>query len=126
MADPSNQNDDAAAEVARRLRAGMDQRRAEVAALSEIRLGPGLLDLERSGYVEEPIPISARPLFGPLIVFTRKVVYHLFLKWYMRPVLQQQNSFNHAASKRIQELLERNRMLEKKLEEHSPRRGPGS
>ena len=113
-------------EVAHRLRAGMDQRRAEVAALNEIRRGPGLLDLERSGYVEEPIPISARPLFGPLIIFARKVVYHLFLKWYMRPVLQQQNRFNQIAGKRIQELLERNRTLEKKLEERTRRRGQGS
>ena len=116
---------DAAAEVAQRLRAGMDQRRAEVAALNEIRRGPGLLDLERSRHVEEPVPISARPLFGPLIIFARKAFYRLFLKWYMRPVLQQQNSFNHAASKRIQELLERIRTLENQLEEQTRRRGQG-
>ena len=113
-------------EVAERLRAGMDQHRAEVAALNEIRLGPDLLGLERSAYVQEPIPISPRPLLGTMIVLIRKLVYHLFLKWYVHPVVKQQNSFNYAASRRIQELLESNRILEQKLEDQGRDQGQGS
>lgn len=104
-------------EVAGRLRAGMQQRRAEVAALTDARRGSRVPDLERARYLEEPVSILARPKFGRLIVFSRRVFYRLFLKWYMRPILQQQNGFNAAATQRVQELLERIETLERRLDE---------
>ena len=112
-----NPSDDGAIEeVARRLRAGMQQRRAEVAALADARRGSRVPDLERARYLEEPISISARPKLGRLIVVSRKIFYHLFLKWYMRPIVQQQNGFNDAATRRVQELLERIDSLERRLD----------
>ncbi len=117
-------DDGALEEVAGRLRAGMQQRRAEVAALADARRGSRVPDLERARYLEEPVLIMARPKFGRLIVFSRKVFYHLFLKWYMRPILQQQNGFNAAATRRVQELLERIETLERRLDEPAPKPGP--
>jgi hypothetical protein len=113
----SSTDDGVREEVAERLRAGMKQRRAEVAALADARRGSRVPDLERARYLEEPVSISARPRFGRIIVFSRKVFYHLFLKWYMRPILQQQNAFNDAATRRVQELLERIETLERRLDE---------
>lgn len=102
--------------IAEQLRAGIEQRRAEVAALNELRGGTGLLDLERAQFVEEPVPVSPRPLLGRLIVFSRKAFYQLFLKWYGRSLVQQQNAFNRAATRRIQSLVEQNRSLRDRIE----------
>ena len=53
---------------------------------------------------------------APFIVFARKAVTSLFLRWYSRPLLQQQNSFNRAVSLRIQELLDAQRELRREVE----------
>jgi hypothetical protein len=37
-------------------------------------------------------------------VLLRKVGFHLFVKWWVRPVLQQQNAFNQAASRLLDDL----------------------
>ena len=116
MSDPNPENDPAQ-EVVERLRDGIRQHRAEAAALAETRAGSGLLDLERTAYLEEPLPVSGRRWTGRLIVLTRKAVSHLFLKWYARPLLQQQNRFNHAAARRIEELIELERTLQRQIEE---------
>ena len=116
MSDPDPENDPAQ-DVVERLRDGIRQHRAEAAALAEIRSGSGLLDLERTAYLEEPLPVSGRRWTGRLIVLTRKAVYHLFLKWYARPLLQQQNRFNQAAARRIEEMLELERVLRRQIEE---------
>lgn len=106
------------AEVLERVRAGARQRRAELATVSpgreEARLR--LLLLKRSEYLQEPVPASPRPLLGPLLVFARKLVYHLFFKWHARSVLQQQSEFNQAASFLIQDLLESHQRLGRRLE----------
>lgn len=116
MSESSPEND-LAQDVVERLRQGMRQHRAEGAALAETRAGSGLLDLERTAYLEEPLPVSGRRWTGRLVVMTRKAVYHLFLKWYARPLLQQQNRFNHAAARRIEELVESERTLRQQIEE---------
>ena len=36
----------------------------------------------------------------------RKAVYHLFLKWLVRPLLEQQNGFNQASARLIEDLVE--------------------
>jgi hypothetical protein len=91
------------------LRAAVRQRQGEAAT---IRTGADelhglLLELQRHEFVQEPVPVSPRPVYGRLLVFVRKAFYHLFVKWHARAVLQQQNSFNQSASRLLTELAQR-------------------
>ena len=96
------------AEVLQKVRSGVRQRRAESTTLAgggeETR--NGLLALKQREYVQEPVAFSHRPGWGKLIVLARKAFYKLFLKWFMRPVLEQQNGFNQAAARLIEDLVE--------------------
>jgi hypothetical protein len=88
------------------LRAAVRQRQGEAAT---IRTGSDelhglLLELQRHEFVQEPQPVSPRPVYGRLLVWIRKAFYHLFVKWHARAVLQQQNSFNQSASRLLTEL----------------------
>ncbi len=99
------------------LRAGVRQRRAELATLgdgAEAKLR--LLDLKAKEFVEEPIPVSPRPILGRVLIFGRKVAFHLGFKWYMRPLLQQQNQFNQAVSTLAQDLALRQDEIVRQLE----------
>lgn len=94
------------------LRAAVRQRQGEAAT---IRTGADelhglLLELQRHEFVQEPVPVSPRPLYGSLLVFVRKAFYHLFVKWHARAVLQQQNSFNQSASRLLSELAQRQKL----------------
>lgn len=95
------------------LRSSARQRQAELATIGdesdELRLR--LADLSRGEFLEEPIAVSPRPLFGPLLVFMRKAFFHLFMKWYLRPVLVQLNSFHGSAAALIRDLVDANRGL---------------
>jgi hypothetical protein len=106
-ADPSP-DEQRVAEVLQQVRSGVRQRRAEAATLAggaeETR--SGLLALRSREYVQEPVALSHRPRLGRLIVFARKAFFHLFLKWFIRPVLEQQNDFNQAAARLIEDLVE--------------------
>ncbi len=91
------------------LRAGVRQRQGESAT---IRTGADelhglLLELQRHEFIQEPQPVSPRPIYGRLLVFVRKAFYHLFVKWHARAVLSQQNSFNQSASRLLTELAQR-------------------
>lgn len=101
------------------LEAGVRQRRAELATLGEkseeLRLA--LAELKKREFVEEPPCVSPRPVLGRLLVFVRKVGFHLFVKWWVRPVLQQQNSYNQVASGRIQSLAFALEDLEHRMEQ---------
>jgi hypothetical protein len=94
--------------ILERLRAGVRQRRAESVTLGEGSESTrnGLLALRAREYVQEPIVVSHRARFGRAIVFVRKAFFHLFLKPFFRPLLEQQNAFNETASRLIQELAE--------------------
>jgi hypothetical protein len=95
-------------EVLQQVRSGLRQRRAEATTLAgggEERRS-GLLALKSREYVEEPVPFSHRAGLGKLIVLARKAVYKLFQKWYQRPLLEQQNAYNQAAARLIEDLLE--------------------
>lgn len=102
------------AEVLQSLRSGVRQRQAEAATMGGPRGGAGtegglaasLLAVRSHEYVQEPIAFSHRARLGKLIVFARKAFFHLFLKWFLRPLLAQQNAFNQAAGKLLQELAE--------------------
>lgn len=105
------------AEVLQRLRSGVRQRQAEAATIgglgglgagdgsgSALGLSQALLALKSNEYVQEPVPFSHRRRLGKLVVWSRKAFFHLFLKWFIRPVLAQQNAFNQTAGKMLQEL----------------------
>lgn len=106
MSDPSD--DLRVDQVLQQVRSGVRQRRAESTTLAagaeETR--NGLLALKSREYVQEPVAFSHRARWGRLIVFVRKAFYKLFLKWFMRPVLEQQNGFNQAAARMIEDLIE--------------------
>jgi hypothetical protein len=110
---PADPADLRVAEVLQRVRSGVRQRQAELATLAgggeETKLR--LLELKSLEYVEEPPLFSHRPGVGRLIVFVRKAVFHLFLKWYTRPMLLRQNRFNQAASQLLHELVARQAKL---------------
>ena len=115
LADPVRER---AGEALAGLRAAIRQRQGEAAT---VRAGADelhglLLDLQRHEFVEEPVPVSPRPVYGRLLVFLRKVSYHLFVKWHARGVLAQQNAFNQSASRLIVELAERQRRAEQEVE----------
>jgi hypothetical protein len=103
------------AEVLQSLRSGVRQRQAEAATVGGLAGGssvsPGglaasFLAVRSHEYVQEPVPFSHRARYGKLIVFARKAFFHLFLKWFLRPALAQQNAFNQAAARLLQDLAE--------------------
>lgn len=101
------------AEVLDRLRSGVRQRQAELTTTGsptdELRLR--LADLQSSEFVEEPACVSPRPVVGRLLVLARKAMFHLFMKWYLRPLLMQVNRFHSVAGTLIRDLVESNRRL---------------
>ena len=95
------------AEVLQQVRSGVRQRRAESTTLAagaeETR--NGLLELKQREYVREPVAFSHRARLGRLIVLFRKAFFKLFLKWFVRPVIEQQNGFNQTAARLIEDLV---------------------
>jgi hypothetical protein len=81
-----------------------DVRVAEV--LQQVRSRSGLLELKQREYVREPVAFSHRAGLGKLIVLSRKAFFKLFLKWFVRPVVEQQNAFNQTAARLIEDLVE--------------------
>ncbi len=110
-------------EVLQQLRAGVRQRQAELATLGagsdEARFK--LVELTSKEYIQEPVPLSPRPVLGKWIVFVRKAFFHVFMKWYMRPVLEQQNAFNQTAGRLIQDLLQGQEKLARQLRDMDAR-----
>jgi len=99
-----------------RVRAGVLQRRAEIATLDDAGAASGaLLDLAASEYLREPQPVSPRPLVGGGLVFLRKAMYHVLFKWWGRPLVEQQNRFNRAAAELLREQAEAGERRERRL-----------
>lgn len=94
------------AAVLERVRAGVRQRQAALAAIGERdeEVSLVLAELRAAEIVREPQAVSPRPVVGRALVLLRKVGFHLFVKWWVRPVLQQQNTFNQAASRLLDDL----------------------
>jgi hypothetical protein len=124
-------------EVLQQLRSGVRQRQAEAATMGGMPGGragsfaQALLAIKAAEYVEEPVPFSHRPRYGQLIVRTRKAFFSFFLKWFVRPVMAQQNAFNQAAGRLLQDLAEAEertarevRLLAARLAELETRPGP--
>ncbi|HEX7181952.1 MAG TPA: hypothetical protein VF756_08930 [Thermoanaerobaculia bacterium] len=117
---PTTPEDEArVAEVLQQLRAGVRQRQAELATVTagtdEARLK--IVELTSKEYIREPINVSPRPVIGSLLVFVRKAIFHLFMKWYLRPVVEQQNDFNQTASRLVQDLVQSQEKLARQLRE---------
>lgn len=101
------------------LRAAVRQRQGELASARGAdgdEMALQLAELRRREFVEEPRPVSPRPLVGRWIVALRKLVWHLGLKWHARAAWAQQNGFNQAASRTLQDLAEREREARRRLE----------
>ena len=58
--------------------------------------------LQKSQVQERPFT-SNTPIIGPLLVRFRQMWNSVATKWYVRPLLQQQNSFNQLAVSQLQE-----------------------
>lgn len=111
-------------EVLARLRAGVRQRQAELATLSGTDPSRHkLAELSARELVLEPVAVSPRPVFGRWIVFARKVLFHLFLKWFTRPVMEQQNAFNQTVSRLLQDLIQSQETLAERVRELEARLG---
>lgn len=106
------------AEALRRVESAVRQRHAQLATRSVEReaVQAQLLELREAELLREATTSSPRPLIGPLLVWTRKVVYHLFLKWQLRPLLQQQSRFNQAAADLLERSLEAQERLAEEVE----------
>lgn len=105
-------------EVLQRLRAGVRQRQAEVATISgSDQARHKLAELTAREYVQEPIAVSPRPVFGRWIVLARKVIYHVVLKWFTRPVMEQQNAFNTTVSRLMQDQVQSHEALVQRVRE---------
>jgi hypothetical protein len=100
------------------LQAAVRQRQGELAAgrgAAGDDFALQLAELRQREFVEEPLPVSPRR-FGGLVVLVRKIAWHLGLKWHARAVWAQQNGFNQAASRLIQDLAERERETRRRAE----------
>jgi hypothetical protein len=105
-------------EVLQRLRAGVRQRQAEIATVSgSDQARHKLAELTAREYVQEPIAVSPRPVFGRWIVLGRKVIYHVVLKWFTRPVMEQQNTFNSTVSRLVQDQVQSHEALAQRVRE---------
>lgn len=117
-------------DVLQRLRAGVRQRQAEIATLGgSDQSKHKLAELTAREYVQEPIAVSPRPVLGRWIVFARKVIFHVVLKWFTRPVMEQQNAYNQTASRLIQDLTQTQEALARQVRDLEARlakleRGP--
>lgn len=98
--------DETVADTLEQIRAGVRQRRSELATLGEKseERELAILELKSGEFIEEPRPVSPRPVLGRFVVFVRKAFFHVFMKWHARPVLQQQNAFNQTVSRLLQDL----------------------
>ncbi len=68
-----------------------------------------LRDLENHAWVRESTFQSHAPVIAKLIVFVRNLWNWMSAKWYVLPMLQQQNGFNVAATQIIRQLWALNR-----------------
>jgi hypothetical protein len=127
MEQPSHDQPGATPEAARvadtlaRIRAGVRRRHAWTATMSEsARLIPSTLaQVQAAQQLQEPVPTSHRGLVGRPLVFAKKVVYRLFMRWYMRAIVEQQTAFNRAVTTALQDLHARQLMLAEALADDS-------
>lgn len=74
-----------------------------------------LEQLEAVSEVEERPFESAVPVVGPLIARLRQAWNNVSTTWYVRPILQQQNEFNHLIVQHLQALASLNQEIDARL-----------
>ena len=108
------------AEVMQQIRVGIRQRQAELAAWGD-RVLPGedeqrFRELQASAHIRERPFVSHVPIVGRFIAFFREKWNSVAAKWYVRPMLHQQNIFNQTVVQTIREVLEAQADLNRYLE----------
>ena len=125
---PSDPTAERVARTLDQIRAGVRQRQAAIATrpgrTGELPASVARVQLLQT--LQEPLCTSHRPLVGPVVVFAKRAFFHLFMKWYLRSVVQQQNDFNRAAAVALQDLVERQRELARNVEELAGRLAAGA
>ena len=120
---PDSQEEIPVAEVMRQIRADIRRRQAELKALGDRALPvedgqweQRVRELRAKAHVRERPFVSHAPLIGRFIAFFREKWNSIAAKWYVRPMLHQQNIFNQAVVQTIQEMLEAQADLDRYLE----------
>lgn len=118
MENPPEDDRQRVEEALRRVESAVRQRHALLATRTGEReaVQAQLLELKETELLREAVAVSARPLVGPLLVWFRRAVHHLFGKWQIRPILQQQSRFNQAATRLLEESLEAQQRMAEELE----------
>lgn len=116
-ANTSPGDEDRVAAALDQIQATVRQRTAELSTLADRdeHRNLRLVELRSAEFLQEPFPVSPRPGVGKLIVWARKVWFHLFQKWYTRPLLIQQNRYNRAVTAMIEDLLRDQKQLDSEL-----------
>jgi hypothetical protein len=70
------------------------------------RLVQRLRELQARTHIQEQPFASDKPYVGRFIVFLREKWNSVAAKWYVRPLLRQQNLYNQAVTQTIQEFIE--------------------
>lgn len=85
----------------------------------EVPTGPSLSSVRDAAdlaSVSAHLPLqSTLPVVGPLIVLTQRVI-RLGLRWYINPIVEQQNAFNDSVVRALTELEVRQSELERRLD----------
>lgn len=120
---PDSQEEIPVAEVMRQIRADIRRRQAELKALGDRALPvedgqweQRVRELRAKAHVRERPFVSHAPIIGRFIAFFREKWNSIAAKWYVRPMLHQQNIFNQAVVQTIQEMLEAQADLDRYLE----------
>ena len=122
IASDSQEEIPAVAEM-QQIRAGIRQRQAELRALGNRALlvedgqwEQRVRELRAKAHVQERPFVSHAPLIGRFVAFFREKWNSVAAKWYIRPMLHQQNVFNQAVVQTIYEMLEAQADLDRYLE----------
>lgn len=113
----STSDEDRVAAALDQIQASVRQRTAELSTLADRdeHRNLRLVELRHAEFLQEPFPVSPRPGVGKFIVWARKAWFHLFQKWYTRPLLIQQNRYNRAVTAIIEDLLRDQKQLDCEL-----------
>lgn len=79
--------------------------------------------LQAKGALQEPVFRSRLPLIGPLIAWFRATWNSVSTKWYVRPLIAQQNEFNALVVGQIKSIAEQLNSQETRLDEIERRVG---
>lgn len=110
---PDNSEEIQVAEVMQQIQIGVRQRQAELAAWGDrARIQGGeqfeqrLRELQDKAHIKERPFVSHLPIIGRFVAFFRETWNSVATKWYVRPMLHQQNIFNQTVTQVIREYLE--------------------